>query len=125
MGLLLVMVNSVIPLMILLIGVLFYYKAPKKINYIYGYRTSMSMKNQETWRYAHQVCGKMWIGIGLFMSIVTALTLMIFLNSGSNKPSDSIAFLVIVQVGLLMGSILPVEISLRKRFDKDGNERNQ
>ena len=33
-------------------------KAPKEINSVFGYRTSMSMKNKDTWEFAHKYCGK-------------------------------------------------------------------
>ena len=41
-------------------GKLFLDKAPKNINYTFGYRTTMSMKNQDTWQFAHKYCGKLW-----------------------------------------------------------------
>ena len=35
-------------------------KAPKEINEVFGYRTPMSMKNKDTWEFAHKYCGKIW-----------------------------------------------------------------
>ena len=42
-------------------------QTPKKINHIYGYRTAMSMKSNETWVFAHPYFGKWWFTIGLFL----------------------------------------------------------
>ena len=28
------------------------------VNFVFGYRTSMSMKNKDTWEFAHKYCGK-------------------------------------------------------------------
>lgn len=39
-------------------------RPPKKINSFYGYRTAMSMKNRETWEFAHKHCGKLWSAWG-------------------------------------------------------------
>lgn len=33
---------------------------PKTINAVYGYRTAMSMINQDTWDYAQAACAKRW-----------------------------------------------------------------
>lgn len=118
-----VLINTVIPLMTLLIGVLFYYKPPQKINYIYGYRSSMSMKTQETWEYAHQFCGKLWIAVGIFMLVVTGLFLLTSFSGKHAKPDDRMGFIVLVQVFLMVGSLIPVEISLRNNFDNEGNRK--
>ena len=45
-----------IPGIMLYFGWRFLNKPPQNINSIYGYRTSRSMKNQQTWDFAHQVC---------------------------------------------------------------------
>ena len=34
---------------------------PKEINGIIGYRTTMSRKNMDTWKFAHDYCGKLWL----------------------------------------------------------------
>ena len=41
------------PLM-LVISLIFFYFPPKKINLIYGHRTTLSMKNQDTWNDANK-----------------------------------------------------------------------
>lgn len=63
--------NLLIPLIMIVFGMRFIKKPPEKINYIYGYRTSMSMKNQETWDFAHRYCGKLWLILGWFMIILS------------------------------------------------------
>ena len=49
-----------IPLIMLLFGWLFFRRTPKKINYVFGYRTKRSMRNKETWKFANQYFGKVW-----------------------------------------------------------------
>ena len=46
--------DLLIPVTMVFIGKRFQKKPPKEINGIYGYRTAMSMKNKETWEYAHR-----------------------------------------------------------------------
>ena len=53
--------NLLIPATMAGFGRAFLKKAPGKINYAFGYRTSMSMKNKDTWDYAHKFCrGELW-----------------------------------------------------------------
>ena len=47
--------DLLIPTVMVLFGRAFLKKAPKEINYVFGYRTSRSMKNRDTWEFAHQV----------------------------------------------------------------------
>ena len=37
---------------------IFYEKGSKGNKFSIGYRTSMSMKNKDTWEFAHKYCGK-------------------------------------------------------------------
>ena len=44
--------NLLIPFTMILWGKYFMKKAPDKISGVFGYRTSMSMKNRNTWEFA-------------------------------------------------------------------------
>lgn len=57
--------------------------APKQINRVFGYRTSMSMKNRDTWEFAHRYCGKIWYVCGWVLLIISVLVMVFIL--GQNK----------------------------------------
>ncbi len=79
-------------------------KPPEKINSVTGYRTSMSMKNRTTWE---------------FSVIIMCLVI------GHDRDTIGNAGLILcaVQMIFLAGSIIPTEISLKKKFDKNGRRR--
>lgn len=53
--------NLLIPAIMLISGKLMRRTAPKNINWIIGYRTTMSMKNEDRWAFAHKIAGAlMW-----------------------------------------------------------------
>ena len=62
-----------IPSVMIGFGRYFMKKAPNEINAMFGYRTSMSMKNKETWDFAHQYCGKIWYICGLITLPITII----------------------------------------------------
>jgi uncharacterized membrane protein len=105
----------------LLFGWIFIYKPPKKINGWYGYRTNMSMKNQETWDYAHRVAGHIWLilGVGILPS---SILLLLFLKDWV-YVEDFIMIQIYVQTALLILVIPLVEILLHKQFKKDGTRK--
>ena len=111
------------PLVMLLTGRAFSKKAPKTINALYGYRTAMSMKNQDTWQFAHRYFGRLWYRCGLVLTPVTVAVMCLALGKGEDTVSWLGSALCIVQLVVLLASIAPTERALRRTFDKDGNRR--
>ena len=52
------------PVLMLIFGILFSCGLPKKRNAVFGIRTRRSTRSAETWRYAHDLCGKLCLEIG-------------------------------------------------------------
>nr|WP_300325408.1 SdpI family protein [uncultured Anaerostipes sp.] len=112
-----------IPLTMICFGLYFRHGGPKKINPAFGYRTSRSMKNEDTWRFAHQHCGKIWFRWGILLLIITSVFYFyrLMTSSPAGLSEDKI---VIAQVVVLILSILPTELALRKTFDRQGNRKH-
>lgn len=113
-----------IPAVMVGFGAYFMRRAPKKINYVFGYRTARSMKNEDTWKFAHKLIGKIWLVCGTVLLVGGVVFFFVF-TSGKDENSVNIASLVIlgVQLLVLMCSIIPTEIALKKTFDENGNRR--
>ncbi|MBE5987949.1 SdpI/YhfL family protein [Lacrimispora xylanisolvens] len=113
--------NLVLPFIMIVIGYIFLKNPPKEINHLVGYRTTMSMKNKDTWEFAHHHCGKNWKIIGLSMLIPSALVMLFFIGKDINTIGEFGSVVMGVQTVILLASLIPTEIALRKNFDKDGN----
>ena len=50
---------------------------PKKINYLYGYRTKNSMKNIDRWNFAQNYSAKIMIFSGFFFSLTSLIGMYI------------------------------------------------
>lgn len=99
--------------------------APKEINGFFGYRTTKSMKNEDTWEFAHLFCGKLWYMIGWVMLILSVIAMLSILGKDINYVGTFGGILSITQVVFLIGSIFPTEIALMKTFDKRGARRKK
>ena len=117
--------SLLIPAIMVGIGWLFRKRPPKNINPIYGYRTAMSMKNQDTWDFAHRICAEVWIRWGLVLLIVSALALAAIVPLGQERAVWAGTWICLLQLIPLLGSIVPVERALKKTFDQDGNRREE
>lgn len=114
-----IFVHLLIGPIILLVGYLFKKYPPKKINYIYGYRTPMSMKNENTWKEGNEFSMKMMMNVGVLTTFFQIITHLLF-GIGTAIMLSS-CFLVVA----LLVMVILTEIHLRKRFDKDGNWKDE
>lgn len=116
-------VNLLLPLSMLGFGSLFYKKPPDKINSAFGYRTKMSMKNRDTWKFAHRICGKLWRTLGIALLVLTIIAMLFLLGRGIETIAFFAAGILVFQLIAMLGSIIPVERALRKTFDENGRRR--
>lgn len=108
----LLFINSLIPIIMLGFGALWKKYPPQTINWAYGYRTKMSMKNEETWKIAHSHHAKVLYRGGIILLIVSLATMILFKDSYEKV----IIWLAYSQLAILLVSIIPTEVALRKRF---------
>lgn len=109
-----------IPLMMIVFGKVFSKGSPKKINGLVGYRTSRSMKNQETWQFAHQYFGKLWFVLGWICLIASALLMLPLLGKDSDTIGSWGSALCLLQCVVLIAPIYPTEKALKETFDENG-----
>ena len=117
-------VDLLIPLSMLFLGRRFQACAPKNINLLFGYRTAMSTKNQDTWQFAHRIFGRLWWRWGWVTLAATLLGMLLVLGKPVGTVGAVGGWLCAAQLVPMLGVILPVERALRRTFDKDGNRKN-
>lgn len=117
------LLTLLIPLIMVICGKVFQKLPPKKINAVYGYRTAMSMKNRETWKFAHNYCGKIWLKTGIILLPISIAAMLCVI--GKNEDAISVAGLIVTMADMtaLVVSIFSVEAALKKTFDSDGRRR--
>lgn len=107
----------------LICGFFLYKYPPKDINWFIGYRTTMSRKNKDTWEFAQDYCGRLWLKLGLMLLILTIIIQIPFVHSSDNAIGNMTLVVEVVQLVVLLGSIVFVERALRKTFDENGVRR--
>jgi hypothetical protein len=119
--------NLLIPITMISFGHSFEKKPPKiaRSKFAFGYRTVMSMKNEETWEYAHRFFGKLWFRFGIAVGLISIIVLFFFI--GKDKDTVGFAGMIIcyVQLVAMLLPVIPTELALRRRFDKNGNRKDK
>lgn len=115
--------NLLIPVILIIAGRMMWKHCPKKINTVYGYRTKRSMKNMDTWRFAHNYCGKLWWKIGWFSLFPSVVVQIPFFERSEDVIGIVGGIICMIQVVILIASIFPTEEALKKTFNDDGTRR--
>ena len=111
----------VIPGIMVFFGGLMLDHPPKTINAAYGYRTTMSMLNQDTWDYAQAACAKRWRRWGRVLALITLVVLIVALR----RPAfaDVLGIYTAFETAYLLASVAATEMDLRRTFDEKGERR--
>jgi uncharacterized membrane protein len=109
-------IKTVISVIMLFFGVKFRKHGSENINKIYGYRTSMSKKNKETWEFAHKYCAKSWMKLGFVMLIISIIGREITFTLIGDIQGIIEILIVTIQTAVLIISIFHVEKALKNNF---------
>ena len=61
------------PIVLLVMGILYFFLSPKEANYRFGYRCYFGMGSEEAWRFTQRFAGLVWAAVGLVMTIVMTI----------------------------------------------------
>ncbi len=111
------------PVLMIVFGYFFVKSPPRKINSVFGYRTKMSMKNMDTWVFAHSCFGRLWVRIGIVMLPVSIIAMLFFIGQDGDTAAYAGTIIVICQTILMMIPIAYTERKLRMYFDLNGDPK--
>ena len=111
------MISLSVSIIYFLISIFFIKFPPINKNWIVGYRTPLSMKNQDTWDVAQKLCGYGMLVTGI-INLLLGIWAILSPAPGNTENMQAL-FLVVSVLGLFIIS----EIYLRKIFNKDGSRK--
>lgn len=112
-----------IPIIQIIGGRIMWKHCPKQINGIVGYRTARSIKNMDSWKFAHNYCGKLWWKTGWILFIPSVLIQIPFYHGSEAIIGTVGLILCAIQLVVLIASIFSTEAALKKTFEDDGTRR--
>ena len=111
------------PVIMVGFGLVFLKDPPKSINAAYGYRTKRSIRNQDTWDFAHLYFGKLWLVCGLVSIPASLVPFCLVLG----KSEDVITITALIVMGLqsimMVATLILTERALKTHFDEFGRPR--
>ena len=111
------------PIVLLTLGILYFFAAPKEANYRFGYRCYFGMGSEEAWRFTQRFAGLVWGVLGLVLTVV----MLIITGSFAGNPIMDIigkgAKCLLWEAGLILVSILGINLTAMLCYDRKGLRR--
>lgn len=104
------------PAAMFLVGVLWRTHPPKFGAGGLAYRTALTTRSQDTWDFAHLQISKLWIRLGILLSVVSAV-LMVILRA---SYQSFVLWIIGGEMVFLCISAFLVDTALKNGFDEKG-----
>lgn len=96
---------------------------PGEINGGYGYRTTRSMRNRETWAFAQAYSGWFWYKAGRPALAVSLLWMLLLFGRDAGTVGNAGLILTALQMVPFLAVIPVTERALKREFDDLGRKR--
>lgn len=113
MNILFLLVGAMIPVLMTCWGMFFLRKGGNDTQGTFRYRTYRSTMNAKTWKYAHKVCGKVWLYTGRVLLIVILPLSLVACQCKESTAGCMLSAVLAAETLLLAGAILFTEQALK------------
>ncbi len=113
------------PVVLLALGLAYFFLAPKEANYYFGYRCYFGMGSVHAWRFTQRIAGMVLGGLGLILTIIMLIISGSFAKMEVTemvwKAVDCLAW----EAVLVLAATLGINIAAAVRFDSKGEFRKK
>ena len=114
-----------LPLVMVICGMSYVKRGPKRISKMQGYRTKMSMKNRETWDFAHKYLGDLWFKLGTPMLAISSVAALIIFRGSDRAIMIACTVFILLDILLMVIPVYFTEKALKANFDENGKWRSK
>lgn len=113
------------PIIMLVLGLLYWFRGPKEANRHFGFRTYFGMGSVEAWRFTQKLAGLLWTGLGGLLFIIMGIISLTLRGKDAFAMMNTAKNCLIWQLVLIGLCCLGISIAAAVFFDKDGNPRKR
>ncbi len=111
------------PVVMLVLGLIYCFLAPKEANFSLGYRFRWGMGSVKAWRFTQRLAGIVWGSLGLVLTV--AMTIVVLVNA--ELALDALLWkavgCLLWQAGLMVLACLVINLVVLLRYDLKGKRR--
>ncbi len=111
------------PLLLLALGLIYFFKAPKEANHSFGFRTYFGMGSIEAWRYTQRLAGLVFGVLGILLTVVMGIICLTWGGKDTLQVLDKATQCLVWEVILTAVACGGIVLHISLRYDKEGNRR--
>ena len=113
------------PILMIVMGLLYCFAAPKEANHHFGYRCYFGMGSVEAWQYTQRTAGITWISLGVVLLTAMLVVRRRFDGMDTMEMLSTGVVCVLVQAAALVVASLFIRLTVFFRFDRHGERRKE
>lgn len=114
-----------LPVLLYRFGKFFENDGSIEINYTFGYRTSRSMQNPDTWRFAQKYWGKLRKQTAVVCLVMAIIPMVLIYGKSADTVGTAGGIICMAQLIPMLATIPKTEKALKEVFDDNGEFKNQ
>ena len=111
------------PVIMLILGLLYLFAAPREANHHFGYRCYFGMGSEQAWRFTQRIAGITWTALGAIMTVAMLIVTARFPGQDILEMLTTAVTCVIVEALVLLVATLVIRITVAARYDRHGERR--
>ena len=113
------------PVIMLILGLLYLFAAPKEANHHFGYRCYFGMGSEEAWQFTQRIAGITWTVLGGGMALVMLIISARFPVQDILTMLTNAAKCVVAEALVLLAASLVIRTIVAARYNRHGGRRRK
>ena len=113
------------PVIMLVLGLLYLFAAPKEANHHFGYRCYFGMGSEQAWRFTQRIAGMTWIALGSILTVAMLIVTGRFPGQDVLEMLTTAGTCVVVEALVLLIATIAIRITVAAVFDRHGERRRK
>jgi uncharacterized membrane protein len=111
------------PILLLILGAVYFFIPPKEANHSLGYRFYWGMGSVEAWQFTQRIAGVGWMGVGLLLTVIMLLVCNGFRGMDTPEIVSAAGTALIWELVIIALLCVAIDVVVALRFDKNGDVR--
>ena len=113
------------PVIMLILGLLYLFAAPKEANHHFGYRCYFGMGSEHAWRFTQRIAGITWVVLGAVMTLAMLIVTARFPGQDLLEMLTTAVICVVVEALVLLLASLVIRTIVAARYNRHGDRRGK
>ena len=111
------------PVIMLILGLLYLFAAPREANHHFGYRCYFGMGSEQAWRFTQRIAGITWTALGAIMTVAMLIVTGRFAKLDVLEMLTSAVTSLVWEALVLLVATVIIRIIVAARYDRYGERR--